>query len=285
MTKFRLACAILLFACVGAANADIFKPAYLELRELGNDQYAVLWKVPALGDNQRLAAYVQFPDGTEYLSESLVESHRDDVLVGEPAGGHVVLALQLLDERVLRVEPPGRPLQRVAVAVEALAERRGIDHHPEAPRIVGDRLADPGEGRGLGVPDAETCEGALRLEVQIEDRGVDVPGVLVKETNPHVGLVGRLIFREADVSLDAEERPAHGSGDRHELLADLPEMGLEIGDELERRLLHGPLVSGLVGQEPVPIVVALQIPHVGEQLGGQARALPGAHGPLLSRDA
>ena len=70
MTNFRLTSAILLFALVGAANADIFKPAYLELRELGNDRYEVLWKVPALGDNQRLAAYVQFPAGTEDLSES-----------------------------------------------------------------------------------------------------------------------------------------------------------------------------------------------------------------------
>ena len=70
MTKFRLACAILLFACVGAANADIFKPAYLELRELGDDQYEVLWKVPALGADQRLAAYVEFPAGTENLTEA-----------------------------------------------------------------------------------------------------------------------------------------------------------------------------------------------------------------------
>ncbi len=70
MTKAWLASTILLFALVGAANADIFKPAYLELRELGNDKYDVLWKVPALGTNQRLSAYVQFPAGTENLSES-----------------------------------------------------------------------------------------------------------------------------------------------------------------------------------------------------------------------
>ena len=70
MTKARLASAILLFVFAGVASADVFKPAYLELRELGNDKYEVLWKVPALGDNQRLAAYVQFPAGTENLSES-----------------------------------------------------------------------------------------------------------------------------------------------------------------------------------------------------------------------
>jgi hydrogenase/urease accessory protein HupE len=70
MTSFRLASAILFFTLVGAANADIFKPAYLELRELGNDRYDVLWKVPALGTDRRLSVYVRFPAGTEDLSES-----------------------------------------------------------------------------------------------------------------------------------------------------------------------------------------------------------------------
>lgn len=70
MTKFRFACTFLLLILAGVATADIFKPAYLELRELGDDKYEVLWKVPALGDNQRLSAYVQFPEGTEDLSES-----------------------------------------------------------------------------------------------------------------------------------------------------------------------------------------------------------------------
>ncbi len=70
MTRARIAFAILFFGLVAAANADIFRPAYLELRELGDDQYEVLWKVPALGTDRRLSAYVQFPPGTENLSES-----------------------------------------------------------------------------------------------------------------------------------------------------------------------------------------------------------------------
>jgi hydrogenase/urease accessory protein HupE len=59
---------ILLLASL-AANADVFRPAYLEIRELGNDEYAVLWKVPALGSDQRLSAYVQLPDGAEVVDE------------------------------------------------------------------------------------------------------------------------------------------------------------------------------------------------------------------------
>ena len=69
MTKLRLAIGILILVVSGVANADIFRPAYLELRELGNDQYDVLWKVPVLGNDQRLAVHVKFPDGTEILGE------------------------------------------------------------------------------------------------------------------------------------------------------------------------------------------------------------------------
>jgi len=50
-----------------SAFADVFRPAYLEVRELGGDEYAVLWKVPALGGDQRLAIYVRFPDGADVL--------------------------------------------------------------------------------------------------------------------------------------------------------------------------------------------------------------------------
>jgi hydrogenase/urease accessory protein HupE len=64
--QFPLKCwswsATLLLILLGApvANADVFRPAYLELRESGPDRYDVLWKVPALGD-RRLGARVVFP--------------------------------------------------------------------------------------------------------------------------------------------------------------------------------------------------------------------------------
>ncbi len=55
--------------CAGAAVADVFRPAYLELRELDAERYAMLWKVPAAGGNRRLAMQVVLPDGVELLSE------------------------------------------------------------------------------------------------------------------------------------------------------------------------------------------------------------------------
>jgi hydrogenase/urease accessory protein HupE len=70
MKKLRMLSCLLLVMIFGSVNADIFRPAYLEIRESGNDTYDVLWKVPALGDNQRLAIYVRFPDSTEQLTTS-----------------------------------------------------------------------------------------------------------------------------------------------------------------------------------------------------------------------
>lgn len=61
------ALALLVIACgasVSSARADVFRPAYLELREAGADRYDVLWKVPAAGEDRRLAATVRFPEGT-----------------------------------------------------------------------------------------------------------------------------------------------------------------------------------------------------------------------------
>ena len=44
------------------------RPAYLELKQAAPDTYDVMWKVPAIGDDRRLAIYVQFPPGAKELS-------------------------------------------------------------------------------------------------------------------------------------------------------------------------------------------------------------------------
>jgi hydrogenase/urease accessory protein HupE len=66
LTRKALFILALLGSC--AAQADVFRPAYLEIREFAPGQYDVLWKVPALGD-RRLAAEVKFPQSVRRLSE------------------------------------------------------------------------------------------------------------------------------------------------------------------------------------------------------------------------
>lgn len=62
MTKRLLhwALALWLFSLSLAAGADVFRPAYLELRERAEGRYDVLWKVPAQG-TARLAVDVVWP--------------------------------------------------------------------------------------------------------------------------------------------------------------------------------------------------------------------------------
>ena len=68
-TCARLIAVVLAGLMAAPALGDVFRPAYLELRQTGDDLYAVTWKVPAQGPDLRLAAYVRFPEGTEIVSE------------------------------------------------------------------------------------------------------------------------------------------------------------------------------------------------------------------------
>src|SRR5215203_6716283 len=46
------------------AQADELRPGYLELRQTASDTYSMLFKVPAQGEDRRLAIYVRLPEGT-----------------------------------------------------------------------------------------------------------------------------------------------------------------------------------------------------------------------------
>jgi hypothetical protein len=63
--------ALLALALLGVlpAIADVFRPAYLELREAGPDRYDVFWKVPAAGE-LRLAVTVRFPDDVREIGRT-----------------------------------------------------------------------------------------------------------------------------------------------------------------------------------------------------------------------
>jgi hydrogenase/urease accessory protein HupE len=52
-----------------APEAHEMRPAYLEITETSSGVYDVLWKVPARGDNLRLAIYVKFAEDVELIAE------------------------------------------------------------------------------------------------------------------------------------------------------------------------------------------------------------------------
>ena len=68
MKRLLFALVILLSGlCAGFAHE--VRPAYLELRQTKADTYAVLWKVPGLGEELRLGLYVHMPDDSIALTD------------------------------------------------------------------------------------------------------------------------------------------------------------------------------------------------------------------------
>jgi hydrogenase/urease accessory protein HupE len=58
----------LLFTAIVPGRADEFKPAYLQLTQLDQDTYDVLWKIPAIDEATPLKVKPKFPDRTEALT-------------------------------------------------------------------------------------------------------------------------------------------------------------------------------------------------------------------------
>src|SRR4051812_26371010 len=63
-----LVVATLVLTATVPGRADEFKPAYLQITQLAQDTYDVLWKIPAIDEATTLKVKPQFPDGTEALT-------------------------------------------------------------------------------------------------------------------------------------------------------------------------------------------------------------------------
>jgi hydrogenase/urease accessory protein HupE len=57
--------AVLCLLLAQPARADELRPGYLELRQTTPDSYSLLFKIPARGEDLRLAIYVKLPEGTQ----------------------------------------------------------------------------------------------------------------------------------------------------------------------------------------------------------------------------
>ncbi|MFD2159041.1 HupE/UreJ family protein [Rubritalea tangerina] len=68
MKLYRFIVLIFLITSSGVLAHEM-RPAYLEIQEITDGQYDVLWKVPAKGMDQRLSLNLRFSDGVETLSE------------------------------------------------------------------------------------------------------------------------------------------------------------------------------------------------------------------------
>ena len=57
----------------GSAPADELRPGYLEMRQTAPDTYGLLFKIPARGDDLRLAIDLKLPEGTSDVTPPLAQ--------------------------------------------------------------------------------------------------------------------------------------------------------------------------------------------------------------------
>ena len=65
MNRFRSFFAVVAVLLAQPALSDELRPGYLEVRQTSPDTYNLLFKIPARGEDLRLAIYVKLPEGTQ----------------------------------------------------------------------------------------------------------------------------------------------------------------------------------------------------------------------------
>src|ERR1700687_2084863 len=68
MNHFRLLFAVLEVLLAQPAISDELRPGYLEMRQSSPGAYNLLFKIPARGEDLRLAIYVKLPEGTQDIA-------------------------------------------------------------------------------------------------------------------------------------------------------------------------------------------------------------------------
>src|ERR671910_942499 len=119
------------------------------------------------------------------------------------------------------------------------------------------------------MPYAHRGEAVARLDVQVIAGGVHVGRQSMAELDADVGLIGRLVFREPDVAVDAEQRASNATWRGDELGRDLSQMRREGFDEGESRLEKELVIACPVRLEPAAVVVGAELLEEREERRGE----------------
>lgn len=115
MTRLLTYC-LLAIACLCAPSfAHEVRPAYLELTQTSAEDYDVLWKVPAAGEDMRLSLHLRLPEDTEETSE-----HRGLFIKGAFVERWSVKHPGGLTGRTLHIDGLGSTMTDVLVRIERL---------------------------------------------------------------------------------------------------------------------------------------------------------------------
>ncbi|MFL5170064.1 MAG: HupE/UreJ family protein [Microvirga sp.] len=73
MRRLAMLLGVLGALLAGSAPADELRPGYLEMRQTAPDTYSLLFKIPARGDDLRLAIDLKLPEGTSDVTPPLAQ--------------------------------------------------------------------------------------------------------------------------------------------------------------------------------------------------------------------
>jgi hydrogenase/urease accessory protein HupE len=120
MNRLRFFLAVLGVLLAQPAVSDELRPGYLEMRQTGAGTYNLLFKIPARGEDSRLAIYVALPEGTQdvapprasFSDGAYVERRtvrRDEGLIGQPVAIEGLSATST--DVLVRIESLGGAIQ------------------------------------------------------------------------------------------------------------------------------------------------------------------------------
>src|SRR5210317_2408179 len=114
-----------------------------------------------------------------------------------------VLALEIVDQRVIGRETPWRALERGAGHAEAARERARIARPAPFFGTVRDRAADIAQRHGIRVPQPDADENLFGIDVEVIAGCVHITATLVPELDAEAGLVRTLVGRESRIAVDS----------------------------------------------------------------------------------
>ena len=118
-----------------------------------------------------------------------------------------------------------------------------------------------GQGRGLGAPNARAAENLAGFQMKIiaGDMGVRTAGMA--EFGRSGGFIGSLVLRKSGVAVNAEHGAAHGAIVRGHVLADFPQLGADLTDEIQKRVADQLFIPFLIRVKPGPVIVFFSVPE------------------------
>src|SRR5262249_19474896 len=211
---------------------------------------------------QKVRQWCKGPTG---LGKDVHKIGRTGLCLREMGERNIILALQVCQQRVLRVVPVRVALERVTAQAASGAEGLGGDDALPALRMRHDGVANLRERVLVRMPHTTGDKHRPRLEVQVKARGMGIAASFVAKMCPSVRLVRTLVLCEAHIAMNAKQRATIGASVGNEVRADLPQAWPKVTDETEHGIAHLPPIALLVDLKPLAIVVTVQRLKEGKQ--------------------